>query len=116
MNVNRGDDSDFELTFTDVDGKIIDLTDGTVFFTVKKNKTDQDEDALIKKDIEDFDHPTTGICILYLTSIETAKTPGNYWYDIQFKDKGGRISSTYAGKFVVSQDITTRKELDIDIS
>lgn len=116
LTVIRRDDSDFELTFTDVDGNIIDLTDGTVFFTAKKRKSDLDDDAIIEKEIFDFDHPTTGICILSLTSSETDITPGNYWYDIQFKDKGDKISSTFAGKLVVKQDITIRKEIDNDIS
>lgn len=108
MRVIRGDDSDFELTFTDVDGNAINLTDGVVFFTVKNNKNDTDAEAVITKEIDDFDTPLTGVCVLTLTSSDTDVTAGDYWFDIQFKDSLGRISSSYAGKFIVSRDITVR--------
>lgn len=110
MRVIRGDDSDFELTFTDVDGEVIDLTGGTVFFTVKDNKGDTDAEAVITTEIDTFEAPETGICTLSLSSTETDITTGDYWYDIQLKDSLGRISSTYAGKFIVSKDITLRTD------
>jgi hypothetical protein len=108
MEIVKRDDSDFELTFTDVDGAIIDLTDCTVFFTVKKYKDDDDEDALIAKEITSFEHPTTGVVILALTHDETDMAAGDYWFDLQLKNKNGQISSSSAGRFIVTQDITIR--------
>jgi hypothetical protein len=116
MLIIKRDDSDFELTFKDIDSNPIDLTDGTVFFTVKRNKKDTDENAIIKKHITTFEDPTLGICTLSLSSSDTDILPGDYWFDVQLKDKLGRISSTYAGRMLVKQDITIRTDIDTELS
>ena len=110
MDIIKRDDSDFELTFTDVDGEIIDLTDGVVFFTVKKNVTDADDDAILQKEIDYFEHPATGVCTFSLTPTDTDILPGDYYFDIQLKNKSNRISSSAVGKFIVKQDITVRTD------
>jgi len=110
MRVIRGDDSDFELTFTDVDGVAIDLTNSTVFFTVKADKDDLDNEALIAKEIILFEEPETGIAVLQLTSTDTDIPAHDYYYDVQLKDSNDKISSTYSGKFVVVKDITIRTD------
>lgn len=113
MNIIKGDDCDFELTFKDVDGNVIDITDATVFFTVKKKLTDSDDDAVIKKEITDFADPTSGIAILTLTDTDTEISARSYYFDIQLKDNLGKITSTQAGKLIVSQDVTERTAIDI---
>ena len=60
MEVIRRDDCDFELTFKDVDGNVINLTGSTVFFTVKRHVDDDDDDAVISKTITSFEDPTSG--------------------------------------------------------
>lgn len=108
MDVVKRDDTDFEITFTDVDGNIVDLTDCTVFFTVKENKHDTDDQALIKKKITAFAVPTSGVALLQLTATDTNIPAKGYFFDIQLKNKAGKISSTISGRFIVSQDITIR--------
>jgi len=114
--INKRDNSNFEITIVDEDGNAINLTDGTVFFTVKKKPTDTDEEAIIKKDITAFDDPTSGVCLLNLTPEDTNISPGVYWFDIQFKDATDGITSSSAGKFLVRQDITIRTTLDNELS
>lgn len=109
----RGDDEDYEVTVKDEDGVVIDLTGGTLFFTVKENKTDTDAQSLIYKTITSFDAPTTGIQIISLTHDDTDINPGDYWFDIQFKTSEGAITSRRAGKFIVERDITIRTTIDI---
>lgn len=108
MDIIKRDDSDFELTFTDVDGEAIDLTGATVFFTVKRNKTDADADAVIAKSITSFDDPETGVAILQLSKTETNISPRSYYFDIQLKQSNGKVTSIQAGRFIVRQDITIR--------
>lgn len=108
MSVIKRDDCFFELTFKDVDGNAIDLTDCAVFFTVKKNEVDSDDDALIKKEITYFAEPTEGITTLQLDKDDTNLDPGYYHFDIQLRDDADQISSTEKGFFIVSQDITIR--------
>lgn len=108
LEVIKRDDIGFELTFTDVDGNPIDLTGATVFFTVKKNKLDIDDDAVISKEITSFDAPTTGVALLELTAAETNISPRSYFFDVQLKNSDGKISSIQAGRFIISQDVTIR--------
>lgn len=108
IEVNRRDDSDFELTFTDVDGEAIDLTNCTVFFTAKRKRDDTDDEAIIKKQITSFSDPQSGIATLQLTKSETDISPRSYYFDIQLKQSNGKISSIQAGRLIVRQDITVR--------
>ena len=111
MEIIRGDDADFELTFKDIDGNPIDLTGATVFFTVKRHKTDSDTSAVLKKEITTFTLPLTGVALLELTDTETDLTPGSYYFDVQLKDTIGKITSSYSGRLLVFQDITTRTDI-----
>jgi len=104
----KRDDSDFEITFKDVDGVAINLTGATVFFTVKRNPTDTDANAVISKEITEFEEPTEGIALLELSDEDMDIPARSYYYDIQLKDSAGKISSSFSGRFVVSQDITIR--------
>ncbi len=108
MEIIKRDDVAFQLTFTDSDGNAIDLTGATIFFTVKKNKTDDDVDAVISKQIDSFDNPITGVAQLDLTNSDTNILVGSYWFDIQLKDSNSKISSSAAGRFIVAQDVTIR--------
>jgi hypothetical protein len=108
IEVIRGDDVSLKLTFTDINGNAIDLTDTTVFFTVKKKLSDTDDEALISKTIDTFDDPTTGIMTILISDTETDLKSGSYYYDVQLKDENGYISSISKQRFSVEQDITLR--------
>lgn len=108
MEVIRRDDCDFELTFKDVDGNVINLTGSTVFFTVKRHVDDDDDDAVISKTITSFEDPTSGVALLQLSKTDTDLPAKAYYFDVQLVDSGGKVSSSQAGRFIVSQDITVR--------
>lgn len=108
MEIIKRDDSTFQLNFLDENNNPVDLTGGTVFFTVKKKKTDVDADAVIAKEITVFDNPTAGIAILEIDNSESDLETRMYWFDVQLKDTLGKISSSGAGRFIVTQDITIR--------
>ena len=106
----RRDDTDLELTFTDVDGNAIDLTGCTVFFTAKRRVKDVDDDAVISTELDEFEEPETGICVLPFTNEETDIPAGNYYYDVQLLDSEGKIASSVKGLLRVLSDVTIRTE------
>lgn len=108
LTVYRGDDKTYNLTFTDSNGDAIDITGYTIFFTVKNNKTDSDDDAVIKKDITSHIDPTNGKTQIILTDIDTAIAIKRYFYDIQLKDVSGLITTVLEDAFIIVQDITIR--------
>jgi hypothetical protein len=105
----RGDTRTVTATFLDSDGAAIDLTGGTIFFTVNaSNSPTDDTSAAIEVDVTSFDAPTTGVQDITLTAANTNITPGTYYYDIQFVSASGVVTSLPQNKFIVKADISRR--------
>lgn len=110
LEIVKGDDIDIELTFTDQDDNPIDLTGGTVYFTVKKELTDDDDDAVIAKDVTAFENPETGIMVVSLSRADTDVRAGQYFFDAQLKDSEDKITSSPRGILIVTQGVTERDD------
>lgn len=107
LQCTRGDDKFFVLTFTDSNGDPIDITGWTVYFTVKSNLNDSDDDALISKDVTDHTSPTNGITKIHLTSSDT-NLVGTYFYDIQIKRDDDVVLTVLEGNITFKRDVTQR--------
>lgn len=97
----RGDDVEITLNFSE------NITDWTVFFTVKESIEDDDSEAVISKDITTHDLPTEGETTFVLTSSETDRI-GSYVYDIQVKTADGLVKTVTSGPIVFTDDVTER--------
>lgn len=105
----RGDSREYVLTFTDSNGDPISITDWKIYFTLKKNEYDSDEDAVLKKDITEHTSPATGVTKFTIVPADTNEiAPGEYSYDIQAKKKNGDIITVVKGKLKILTDITRR--------
>ena len=107
-NVIRGDTRTVNLTFLESDGSTaIDLTGGTVYFTVNSSSDPSDDTAVaFQKTATSFTDATHGKHTFTLSHANTNITPGTYWYDAQFVDGSGNYLSSYRGKFIVQSDTT----------
>ncbi len=108
-NVIRGDTRTVSLTFLDSDGSTpLDLTGGTVYFTVQSTSDPADDTANLKfqKTATSFTDAVNGQHSFTLTHTDTNIDPDTYWYDAQFKDGAGSYLSSYRGEFIVQSDIT----------
>lgn len=108
-NVIRGDTRSINLTFLDTDGTTpIDLSGGTVYFTVNSSSdpTDDTSKAIQKTESSSFTNATAGQHTITLTHSDTNIDPGTYWYDAQFVDSTGAYMSSYRGEFIIQSDIT----------
>lgn len=104
IEIYRGDDVELNITITDDDGNVVDLTDSTLYFTVKSKKTDTDSDAVIQKTVTSFSSPLTGTATINLISSDTDVEVGLYFYDFQLVTD--KVISSGVGRFLVKQDIT----------
>lgn len=86
-----------------------DITDWTIYFTVKAEYADSDDDAIIKKDITTHEDATNGKTLITLSSTDTDKTAGNYHYDIKYKDDEDNIGILSYGKFKIAEAVTQRQ-------
>lgn len=107
ISIIRGDDVSLEIELLENDLPF-DLTDSSVFLTVKSDLSDDDEDALIAKEVTEHTDPENGETAIDLTGEDTDIDPGNYLYDIQIKDAEDKIMSTRHGVFTVISDVTKR--------
>lgn len=92
---------------TNEDGQPIDLTETTLFFTVKKRLGQTDDDAVISKEVTDHINEEAGETAVTLGSAETDVKSGNYYWDIQLQ-RGNNILSTEYGLLTVVPDVTRR--------
>ena len=108
LEITRGDSKTYTLLFRDENDACVNITGWTIFFTVKQNAGQSDDDAKIKKDITIHTDPLNGQSAIELTSSDTASLQGGYLYDIQYKDASGKIHTIVEGIFSVAKDITRR--------
>lgn len=114
-NIIRGDTKSINITYKDASGNPVDLSTYSVFFTVKA-QTDSsfsgtggttDSTALIQKG--PITGNSDGTVVIPLTASDTDIDPTvSYYYDIQFKDGSGNITSVPRDLFLVVPDVTRR--------
>lgn len=102
----QGDTIPYSFTFEDSDGNAIDISDWTIFATVKESIDDSDADAKIQKTVTSHDNPTSGETSLTYTSSDTDGLEGTYVYDFQYKDGDGEITTFQRGEIRFRKDVT----------
>lgn len=113
IQIIKRDSYTFPIFFTDEACREIDITDYTLFFTVKlfADLDKADTEAKIQKVVTEHTDPEKGESLITLESDDTDISAGTYWYDIQLKCSNGGITSCVSGEFIVIQDVT--KSVDV---
>jgi len=101
----------FELQFKE-NGQVVDITEWVVYFTCKENMKDEDDDAVIKKDIgygqaTAHSDPTNGKTLITLSTTDT-DLEGNYYYDLKYKDDDDNVGILFQGRIKFTRTVTTR--------
>ena len=108
LSIIRGDTASIEVQITQ-DGTPINITGYTVFFTAKKNLSDSDASAAIKKDITSHSDPVNGKTLVSLAPADTSSLAiGNYHWDLQLKSGAGAITSVTKQILEIIEDVTIR--------
>jgi len=108
LSMYRGDTKAIALHFTNADGSDKDITDWTVFFTLKKSELDTDAEAKIVKNVTEHTVPLEGKTQFTIEPADTLHlVPGKYVYDVQTKN-GDTISTLVKGVLTIIGDVTRR--------
>lgn len=107
LTIVRGDTKTYKLVFRNSSGIPVDITGWTVYFTVKENLSQTDDQALISKNVTSHTDPANGETSIVLSSTDTDHV-GNYIYDIQYKNTLDEIHTILEGILSFSKDITRR--------
>lgn len=109
----RGDDTDFTLTFSKIDGTAQDITGWTIWFTAKIAESDADEQAKFQKSTAAgagivLTTPAEGIATVSILEADTSDLRNEtvLYYDVQVKDGADKIVTTEKGTLTVQVDIT----------
>lgn len=107
LKVVRGDNKVYVLTLVDKYDVPFDISDWTIYFTVKTKTSDSDDNAVIKKDITSHYDASNGKTQVSLDQVDTNRL-GNYYYDIQVKKDDGKVLTPLMGTITFLRDITQR--------
>ncbi len=102
----EGDDFTYSLKFTDSDGNNKDITNWTIWFTMKEKPTATDGNAVVQKKVTSHTDPTKGETEVDVSSSDLEDSSGNYYYDFQYKDDSGDIVTFLLGEISIEQGIT----------
>lgn len=102
----EGDDFTYSLTFTDSDDNALDITNWTVWLTLKDHPSDADSDAKFQKKVTSHTDPSNGKTEITVESSDMEDREGVYYYDMQYKDDSGNVVTFLWGKINIRKGIT----------
>lgn len=102
----RGDSIKIELNFTDGSGDALDISEWSVFLTIKHDIDDTDDDAVVQKVVTSHSDPTHGKTLVNVPASEVNTLEGPYYYDIQVKKADGTIKTIISDMMIFLKDIT----------
>ena len=110
LSMFRGDSFSVSFTFTQGEGveeMPFDISGGKVGFTVKRNSSDTDENALLQQISDLIVDGRTGRFAIYFPRAETMNVPaGRFLYDIRWLNSNGDPKVLAYGDIFVKERIT----------
>ena len=105
--ITKGDSDYISISVINADtNQPVNITDSTIYFTVKKSSADLDESAVIQKVITEHVNATGGLSKIELSSDDTDLDIGRYIYDIVIAFLSGeRQHLVTPSAFVISQTV-----------
>jgi len=104
IKIEKGTTKKIELYFKE-DGIGFDITDWTIYMTVKEDMEDADSQALIAKTITSHSEPENGKTLIELSIADTDLTPGSYYYSIDYKDDSDNEGVLFWGHLEISDAV-----------
>jgi hypothetical protein len=102
----RGDDWDMLITVSDESGATS-ISGYTFWCSLKEKSTDSYENSVLTSSVINHFAPNLGKTLISFPKEKTSLlTPKSYYYDVQYKDRDGKVSTPVIGKLKVVIDIT----------
>lgn len=108
LTIMRGDDEAFDIVVS-LGGAPYDLTDITwAAFTAKRGATDDDADALLRKDLQAGVEVIAGAARVTLAAVDTIAlaAPVDLVWDLEIRDAAGLAHTVASGRLTILADVT----------
>jgi len=106
----EGDDVSRTLKLEDGDGNPIDITDWTVWYTVKEDESDLNNLLQVRNGSGDHSNPQNGETVLKFSSNQTSgvvdRDRDDLVYDIQVEDDEGDVTTLFKGSQPIQKGVT----------
>jgi len=108
IEIVHGDHEELDFEFFDEAGIAVDITGSTIFFTVKEELTDDDEDAIFQKIVTTHSDPEEGESTVVLTNADTSlpEMGRSYYFDMQIVDSNTLRHTPVVGSIVFTNEVT----------
>jgi len=106
LSLIQGDSKTYNLTFKDTAGTVLDISNWTILFTVKRCFSDADVDAIIQKTVVIGAPPAgaSGTTSIELSHEDTEVLPqGNFYYSIQAIPSAGKLYTLLKGNYLIEE-------------
>lgn len=108
LDIYIGDDRNILVTITDEDGNVVNITDWTIYFAIKHDSSDADEDAIFSTSVTSHTNAAGGQTTITIPSATSDDfTAGVYLYGIRAKDDDDKIKTVKNGSFAIYDSIPT---------
>jgi len=105
----KGETKSYPLTLKR-NGTAINITNDTVYLTIKNKKSDTDANAVlqISNSVGEHTTPASGITTIVISSTQTntLAVEKTYYYDFRLVESGGTVTTIPGGTFTVKEPIT----------
>lgn len=109
LTINRGNSKVYELAFVDSAGAPINISNYIIYFMVKRNKTDADSAALIKKIVASHTDAAGGLTEVQVSHEDTLLDAGNYYYEFKYRTPGdistANVETIQQGIYTITQNV-----------
>lgn len=109
LTIKRGNSKIYDIAFVDSAGAAINITNYIIYFMVKRNKTDDDSEALIKKIVTSHVDAAGGLTKVEVSHEDTMITAGNYYYEFKYRTPGdistASVETIQLGTYTITQNV-----------
>jgi hypothetical protein len=110
LTLTRGDTQSYNLVFNKADGTPYCIKNWVLYFTIKKNYSLPDSQALLQKIVTTFPDTTSGTCGSASIDLVPADTkdidPGEYDFDFSVLPGANQQFTILKGKYILEYDVT----------
>ena len=111
----QGDEKDIQITITDIDGNLKDLTGGELTYALIYDDGKNPYTVFLKSSADplEIEIVTLGICVVHLVPSDTFNISGTFRHQLHLYDAAGKGGIVMTGKVVIFKSYARRPRKNV---